>query len=306
VPATIIWTRYYRRRFSETVRGAGRPAQAAMRGATLLAIAVLLSPAAAQAQTLAPGADTDAFDVASVKPSPDPQVPLPHIFPDGQLRIVGVTLRDLIRMAYSSPRGQVIVEGGPSWITSARFEVVAKAGGGTPTAAMLRRLLQERFKLQTRTVTRDGNVFALVLARHDRILGPSIRETPCEPASVAPAVFNESLERAMRSAQVPATDCSTFRIGAGPTFFAVAITMTRFAAILSEFPMLGNSPVIDQTGLTGTYTFQLKTRADNNPNSEAGALMPVALEEQLGLKLEKARGPVDVVVVESVERLQVD
>jgi uncharacterized protein (TIGR03435 family) len=305
LPAIAIWLAYYRRRFA--ARSVDGPNgvnldHVVARAATLLVLS-LVSPAAARAQTFAPGAATDAFEVASVKPNiSGPQVPLPRIFPDGQLRIIGVTLRDLIRMAYPSSSGQVTVEGGPSWITSDRFDVVAKTGGGRPTAAMLRRLLQERFMLQTRTVTRDGNVFALVLARRDGRLGPSIQATSCVPAAVAPAAFDESLERAMRGSQAPPTDCSTFRIGGGPTFFAENITMGRFAAILSEFPMLGNSPVLDRTGLAGTYSFQLRTRAENNPNPEAGSLMPAALEEQLGLKLERSAGPIDVVVIDRVAR----
>ena len=298
VPATIIWTRYYRRRFAGTRPRVGHAVRATAGAAALLVVATL-AQLQAYAQALAPGTDADAFAVASVKPSMSgPQVPLPRIFPDGQLRIIGVTLRDLIRLAYPSPSGQVRVDGGPSWITASRFDVIAKTDGSRPTAAMVRRLLQERFALQARTATRDGTVFALVQARRNGQLGPSITEAPCPPASATPAVFNQSLEESMRGSESPATECSAFRIGAGPTFLAESITMARFAAILSEFPMLGNSPVIDRTGLTGTYSFELRARADNNPNPEAGPLMPVALEEQLGLKLERGTGPIDTVIVE--------
>ena len=103
------------------------------------------------------------------------------------------------------------------------------------------------------------------------------------------------------TAWAAATDCSTLRIGAGPTFFGRAVTMARFAAFLSEFPMI-SAPVVDHTGLTGTYDFRMQTRADNNPNPEAGAPMPVALEEQLGLKLERATGPLNVIVIDGVQR----
>ncbi|HTM04674.1 MAG TPA: TIGR03435 family protein [Vicinamibacterales bacterium] len=307
LPAIAIWIAYYHRDFAGRRARATQPVQTAARTATLFVVAALLWPAAAHGQTLAPGTTADAFDVASVKPNMSgPQVPLPRLFPDGQLRIIGVTLRDLIRMAYPSPSGEVTVEDGPSWITSDRFDVVAKTTGTPPTAAMLQRLLQERFTLQVRQVTREGSVFALVLARRDGRLGPSMQETSCVPADAAPAVFNDSREQGTRGGQGPATDCSTFRIGGGPTFFAENITMPRFAAILSEFPMLGNSPVRDGTGLTGTYSFQLRTRAENNPNPDAGSLMPAALEEQLGLRLERRTGPVDVVIVERVTRPEAD
>jgi uncharacterized protein (TIGR03435 family) len=304
VPATIIWTRYYRKRFAGTgTRAVSRRLLA--RHVTGAAVLVLALATWGTAQTLPPGGDQDRFDVASLKPNmTGPRVPIPRILPGGELQIVGVTLRDLIRMAYPSPSGQVLVEGGPAWITADRFDLIAKTTGGPPTAAMLRALLQERFKLQARSVTREGTGFALVLARRDGRLGSQIQSVSCPHAESAPAIFNEPLERAMNVDHAPGVDCSSLRIGAGPTFFGEAVTMPRFAAFLSEFPML-SAPVLDRTGLTGTYSFRLQTRADNNPNPEAGP-MPVALEEQLGLKLERATGPVDVVVVDRVERPAAD
>jgi uncharacterized protein (TIGR03435 family) len=309
VPAGMIWTRYYRRRFAERSDTRDSATRVAATAAIVLAVVALVVPMVVHAQAFVPGSAGDTFDVASVRPSTSgAQVPLPRILPDGQVRIVGVTLRDLIRLAYHSGRGQVIVEGGPAWIMADRFDVIAKTGGTAPSATMLRHLLESRFNLQARSLTRESNVFALVVARQDGRLGPSIKETTCAAADAvtAPAAFNESLERAMKGPAVPATDCSTFRIGAGPTFFAESVTMTRFAAILSEFPMLGGAPVVDRTGLTGTYTFQMRTRADNNPNPEAGVLMPVALEEQLGLKLERSTGLIDVVVVDQAQRPDVN
>jgi uncharacterized protein (TIGR03435 family) len=225
---------------------------------------------------------------------------MPRIVPGGQLEIVGVTLRELIRMAYPADGGQVLVEGGPAWVTSDRFDVVATTtGGARPSMPMLKRLLAERFKLRVQPTTREGTVFTLGLARRDGALGPLLKPSTCTPIDDNPA-FNRDCERAP-DANLPPTDCSSLRIGAGPTFFGQSVTMTRFATFLSEFPML-SAPVIDHTGLTGTYDFQMRTRGENNPNVEAGSLMPAALEEQLGLKLERTRGPVTMIVVESVER----
>jgi uncharacterized protein (TIGR03435 family) len=287
IPATLIWTQYYRRRFAAQSDRRKSVARVAASATVVLAIAMVVEPPAAHAQGFLPGSDGDTFEVASVKASiSGPQVPLPRIYPDGQVQIVGVTLRDLIRLAYHSANGQVIVEGGPAWITMDRFDVVAKTGGTAPSAPMLRHLLETRFHLQARVLTRQGNVFALVLLRQDGRLGPAIKEAACTIAGN----------------QAPGTDCSAFRIGGGPTFFAESVTMGRFAAILSEFPMLGGAPVLDRTGLPGTYTFQMRARADNNPNPEAGVPIPVALEEQLGLKLERSTGSIDVVAVDHIER----
>jgi uncharacterized protein (TIGR03435 family) len=257
-------------------------------------------PQTSSAQVLPAGVDGDRFDVASVKPSSGARIPLPRIMPGGAVQIDGATLRDLIRMAYPAASGQVLVEGGPGWVMSARFDVTARApAGAMATATMLRALLTERFGLQARPMTREGTVFSLVMAHHGGRLGPSLTLSACGEAA-QPVRLDEVLERAMAGTDAD-TSCSHLRIGAGPTLVGESITMARFASTLSEFPIL-SAPVVNRTGLAGTYNLRMQYRGDNNPNADAGPLMPAALQEQLGLKLEKSTGPVDVVVIDRVEQ----
>jgi uncharacterized protein (TIGR03435 family) len=125
-------------------------------------------------------------------------------------------------------------------------------------------------------------------------------------ADPLPGRLDEALERAINApAQRLVAECGVLRFAAGPTLIGEGITMVRFASTLSEFPIL-SAPVVDRTGLTGTYNLRMQYRGDNNPNPEAGPLMPTALEEQLGLKLERSRAPVDVVVIEAVEQPEPD
>jgi len=242
---------------------------------------------AASAQILLPGAATDRFDVASIKASASTNVPLPRMFRNGEIHIIGVTLRDLIRMAYPAANGQALVEGGPAWLRTDRFDVIAKTvGGAVATAAMLRHLVEERFKLDAHSIHREGNVFALTLASRDRKLGPMLEPTAC-PGADRPDVAESG--------------CSSVRIGGGPTLIGEMVTMTRLASTLSEFPIVAE-PVVDHTGLAGTYSFRMQYRGANDPNPDAGPLLMEALQEQLGLKLEHSTGAIGVVVVDRVER----
>lgn len=247
-----------------------------------IAMCCLFTATSGGAQDLVPGQAGQAFDVASIKPSQETRVPLARVLPNGQVHFVGVTLRDLIRMAYPSAAGQIDVEGGPGWIGSDRFDVVANAPMNTqPSASMLQRLLAERFNLRVHSRTDQGAVYALRLARADGRLGPALSRSTCGAPDRSP--------------------CAPIRIAAGPSLVGQGVTMSNLAATLSNFPVLGG-PVIDRTGLTGAYDVQVQFRGATNPNPDAGPLLPDALQEQLGLKVERSTGPRDVVVVDAVAR----
>ena len=133
-----------------------------------------------------------AFEVASVKPSsPNSSSPFggfPIIIPapNGRLTATNVPLRLLVRMAYSVQDFQI--DGGPSWQMSQRFDITAKAEDGTaatmqPLLPMLKTLLADRFKLKVHTETRELPVFALVIAREDGKLGPSLKPSTSDCSS---------------------------------------------------------------------------------------------------------------------------
>jgi uncharacterized protein (TIGR03435 family) len=243
------------------------------------------------------------FEVASVKvnKSGDTSIRM-QALPGGRINVDNATLRLLIRNAYTVQDFQI--SGGPDWINSDRFDVVATSTGN-PTQPeiqmMLRRLLADRFKLTVHSETRELPVYALTLARSDRRLGPRLRSAePCfrSPADGPP--------------QQPPL------LGPGPCGFRIAIgrstakgvTMGAFAASLSN--SVGRT-VQDRTDLSGNFDLELEFTPDQTLNrppggqdapapAAEGASIFTAVQEQLGLKLESQRGPVEVLVIDRVER----
>jgi uncharacterized protein (TIGR03435 family) len=255
-----------------------------------------------------------AFEVASVKPnkSADGRVML-GLQPGGRFTATNVPLRMLLRQAFNVQEFQIV--GAPDWAGSDRFDVVAKAPEGDFNAdvmrPMLRSLLAERFHLLVHNETREMPVYALMKARTDGKLGPNLM-----PASVDCAAM-----RGRRGGGPPPAppqpgqkmDCG-FMIGPGRMNVG-GMPMSNLAQSLS--PMVGRI-VLDKTELTGNYDFELAYSPEGLaglPPLLNGGPPPVdpnaptiftALQEQLGLKLDSQRGPVDVVVIDGVEQPTAD
>jgi bla regulator protein blaR1 len=252
-----------------------------------------------------------AFEVASVKPnkSGDGRVML-GLQPGGRFNATNVPLRLLIRQAFNVQEFQIV--GGPDWLGSDRFDVAAKAPEGEFTAdlmrPMLRALLVERFQLAFHNETREMPIYALAKARADGKLGPSMTPAAMDCAAVM---------RGRRGGGPPPAppqpgqkmECG-FMIGPG-RMNAGGMPMTSLAQSLS--PMVGRI-VLDKTDLTGSYDFELTYSPEGLaglPPLLNGAPPPAdpnaptiftALQEQLGLKLDSQRGPVDVVIIDRVEQ----
>ena len=272
---------------------------------SVLAAAVLAVVTAAQSTS---PAKPPAFEVASVKPntSGDGRV-LMSPQPGGRLNLVNVPLRLMIRYAYRVQDFQVV--GGPDWLSTARFDVVAKAEGGNPSQEdlqlMLRSLLADRFKLVVRPDKREMPTYSLVPARADGKTAAQLRKSDanCGPATAPGAP--------PAPGQLPS--CGSM-LGFG-NLKARGSTMAALASTLSTF---AGRIVVDRTGLAGGYDVDLNWTPDQIPRPAGGGDQPVqvngvtidpngpslftALQEQLGLKLESARGPVDVLVVERAEK----
>ena len=254
------------------------------------------------------------FEVASVKPnkSGDQRVMM-QFPPSGRISATNVPLRLLIRQAFDVQDFQIV--GGPNWIASDRFDIVAKAPEGMTTGIeqirpMLRALLTDRFKLAAHTETREMPIYSLVLARADGKFGPkfSAAKVDCE------ARFSAA-RRGGPPPQFPAPgqpmECG-FMMGPG-NMNVGGMPMLELARSLS--PMVGRI-VVDKTGLQGRYDFQLTFAPEGRgfgPGPGPGGPEPTAidpntpslftaLQEQLGLKLESERGPVDVIVIDRVEQ----
>jgi len=173
---------------------------------------------------------------------------------------------------------------------------------------MLRALLVERFKLVVHTESRDMPIYALVPARRDGTLGPALHPSTSDCSAAAARSNAPSGPPAAGSAP-----CG-IRIGGGAgTMVAGGASMGQLAGTLMNW--VGRM-VFDRTGLTGSYDFTLSWTPDQMPQGfgqkvAAGGLAPAdpngasiftAVQEQLGLKLEAQRGPVEVVVIDRAEK----
>jgi uncharacterized protein (TIGR03435 family) len=155
-----------------------------------------LHPQWLRAQSAAPAVASQAFEVASVKPnkSGDGRIFF-QMQPGGRFTATNVPLRELIRFAHGIQTFQLV--GGPDWIGSERFDIMAKAEGDLPPSPpggspgpmqmMVRTLLVERFKLAVHNETRDLPVYALVMARVDGRLGPQLRASQVDCAALMAA-----------------------------------------------------------------------------------------------------------------------
>jgi len=260
------------------------------------------------------------FEVASIKANKSgaPQVMI-NMQPGGRFTATNVPLRLLIRNAYRLQDFQIV--NAPGWITSERYDVVAKAPESdhplTPNEVqpMMQALLAERFKLAVHTETREMPVYALVLARSDGKLGPKLRpsDVDCQ-ALIARGRGGPPPGPPPSGGPMP---CG-MRIGAGSLQANATI-----AQILGPLSQMLNRVVVDRTGLTGNYDFEMTWTPEQmaqgpGPDRPAGgANVPpgadpngpsifTAVQEQLGLKLEPSRGPIEVTVIDHVEMPEVD
>jgi uncharacterized protein (TIGR03435 family) len=261
----------------------------------------------------ADGAQTPAsssFEVASVKPNTSSEIISSFAFqPGGRFTATNVTLRELIRAAYVIQNAQL--DGGPAWIGSERFDVAAKAATAqTASPMMLRALLAERFNLTTHSDVRELSVFELVIARSDRRLGPQLRQSQVDCAAMMAAVPIQVAPRPALSNPGARQACDTF-VGVPPLFAADGVSMAQLATSLSRVVA---RTVVDRTGLTGLFDFELQWTPEvpQRPTSifrlngidvdPDGPSIFTALQEQLGLKLESRAGPVQILVIDHVER----
>ena len=269
--------------------------QAAAGRCQLIAVAALAAAsatAAAQSQPIA----SVAFEVASVKRNTSESTRSEwDRSPAGDVTETNVTLRHLIRGAYSVLDTQII--GGPAWLDRDRFDIVAKAPPGpTPDVdAMMRTLLAERFRLAVHRESREQAVYELVRARPDGAHGPRIRPRP-DCVNREPGVDAQGNN-----------PCGGFLFGPG----RVTIHGAGVDALASH--LSDDRIVIDRTGLQGDFDIDLEWTPDRMPRAEVelppgltrprpdGPSLFSALQEQLGLRLQPARAFVDVLVIDRVE-----
>jgi uncharacterized protein (TIGR03435 family) len=291
---------------------------------TLTSAIVALWMAALSAQ--APSASAPAaFEAASVKHNKDGG-PFSLFFqPGGRFRAINVTAKMLIGAAYGTPQPlpDYQIAGGPRWLDTERFDIVAKAAGdpapgpnGPPPTMfeMLRSLLADRFHLKAHYEVKDTPVFALMFARPDGKLGSQFRQTDVDCAALMRAARGSGGGPPPPPAPGERPKCGA-RMFPG-NLSAGAQTVTQIVNGLARLRDV-NRQVIDRTGLTGAYDVDLVWTPDAGslPSGDrpAGAppLPPIdpngpsvftAVQEQWGLKLEATKAPVNTLVIDAVDQ----
>ncbi len=256
--------------------------------------------------------NSPAFEVASVKPNRSGTTQANAGLQPNGVNLINLPLRGIIQIAYGIQQPAKLV-GVPDWTITERFDIVGRTAGtasGDEIRLMLQSLLVDRFKLVARRDTRPLDAYALVLARKDGRLGDHLRPSTSNctpPPTVAGARGN--------GGQPTTAPASTFyvrtthrRSPAGSILEGSPIA--QFTSLLA---LTAGRAIVDKTGLTGRYDIDLtyvperpgpgfatdNAPAANDPNAPS---LFTALQEQLGLKLERNQQPQDVLVIERVER----
>jgi uncharacterized protein (TIGR03435 family) len=269
------------------------------------------------------------FEVASIKPnkSGDGRVMI-GVQPGGRFTATNVPLKFLIRQAYQLQDFQIV--GGPDWITSDRFDVIAKSEAddlGDPFRAekqgqpsrgqlMIRALLAERFKLQVHNEDREMPIFGLVLARSDGKLGPQLQKSTTDCDAMMARGRGRGAMPPPGPPPAPGQPGDRMQCGIRVAPGNLSVGGSTLAQVASSLGMFVGRVVVDKTGLTGPYDFTLTWTPDQMANRPPGGPDPLingvpidpngpsiytAVQEQLGLKLESQRGPVGVLVIDRAE-----
>jgi uncharacterized protein (TIGR03435 family) len=254
----------------------------------------------------------------------------------GGLSISNMPLRLLVRMAYGVQDFQIV--GGPSWQMSSRFDITAKAAEGTVRGTqdmlpMVKSLLADRFKLKAHTESREMPTYAMVVARSDGSLGRDIKPSTSDCSNAAADAQKRAEELLKGGASsflamltkgeaIPCTVTPALNPSNPAAGFALRGNGQPMTALTQLLTQATGRVVLDKTGLTGLYDWELRFDPTvfmallpqlgiNIPGAAAGATasspfadspsLLTALQEQLGLKLDSQRGPVEVLVIDSAE-----
>jgi len=266
-------------------------------------LAAVLTAARATLSAQAPASRPPTFEVASIKvnTSGTLRTSTYGLQPGGRYTVVNWTIRGLLQQAFHVQDFQLV--GGPDWLDKDRFDVTAKADRQFTSAqvpAMLQALLRDRLQLRVHTEVRNLSLYTLALDRRDRKLGPRMHASGVDcGAQLASGVPPPPPE----NGKVPPCGMET---RGGRHLIANGVTMPQLANLLS-FPT--HATVVDHTELTGSFDIDLEWTPDQAlPGAEGLTPAPdaisifTAIKEQLGLKLEPHKGPVDVTVIDHIEK----
>ncbi len=230
-----------------------------------LAILVMLAAGAGKAQE---------FEAVSIKlssPTAGGAIPIGRSANPGSVTLLGVTPKDVIVRAYSRKRYEV---SGPGWIDQEHYDILARVGrpaSDPEQRLMLQAMLADRFQMTAHTETRVLPAYELVVAKN----GPKLRESA--PDELGSRVFPNA-----------------------PGVSGKQISMPRLAELLAAKL---DRPVADKTGLSGSFDIELKWTPDTAPaDADLGPSVFTAIQEQLGLRLEARKLPVEVMVIDRISK----
>jgi len=240
---------------------------------------ILLSVAAA----LAGRAQTPTFEVASVKPNRSMGGRSSIHLSNGLVQMENVSLKKIMLNAWGIPDDREYMIDGPGWLATEHFDIEARFPANTPAPQvrqMAQNLMAERFKLALHRETRQLPIYTLTVAKN----GPRV-----QPVDIAQGRTS--------------TDAGRLE--------AKGITIQKLTDLLAR---MAGTPVVDATGLKGAFDFVLEwapdetlrlpaAPGDGGAGGSGGPSIFTALEEQLGLKLTGGKGPVEVLVVDHVEKV---
>jgi len=285
-----------------------------MRGvkAVVLLLAAGLAWACAPAQILHATGPRPSFQVATIKPTSAGETRAGMGFTAGGRGFIttNATLRDLIQEAYNVKSANQIA-GASGWMTSEKFDIEARMDDAQVEAIaklpmekkieqvrlMVQSLLEERFALKLSESTRQASFFTLVTAKG----GPKLK-----PAEMAPAEANGSPAHPVKGTKLLRTRPGRLE-ATNASMGLLTDTLARLHELGAEGGFTVGELIVDKTGLTGTYDWTLNWAPDTVPQGgdagdSGGPSLFTALQEQLGLKLERTKAPVEVLVIEHVER----
>jgi len=229
------------------------------------------------------------FEVATVKPSDPSRLGKSFLVRGREFTTTNTTLTELITFAYDLHPRQVT--GGPAWMESQKFDVMGKPDiDGTPNVkqlkSMMRKMLADRFQLAFHHDKKELSVYALTVSKN----GSKLVKSEADPNGLPGLFFTGRMALSVRNA-----------------------ALSDFTSLMQSTVL--DRPVVDQTGINGKFDFTLKWTPDETqfggqipgppPQTDAADAPPNlfdAIQQQLGLKFEPVKAPVDVLVIDKVEK----
>jgi len=286
----------------------------------MLLICALGIPVSAQTPGVRPS-----FEVASVKPNNSNSTNSSTSFNRGRFVATNVTVKLLLMSAYRVQDFQII--GGPGWIGSDAFDIEAKPEEGAvpqqqgprdptaidPMSLMVQSLLEDRFELKLHRETRELPVYILSIGKD----GPKFKAVdPAQQTDAPPGARGVGgVGRVPPPASLPVGNMGSSVNNGRGEMSAHAVPIARLVNFLAQQL---RRPVVDKTDLRDLYDFRVEWTRDQNvgaapqtaggaptpatPDAPSGPSMFTALQEQLGLKLDSGKAPVEVIVIDSVQK----